>query len=277
MQPIDFNIISYYFVAVFSAILVCIGIYYTTKLRKTTIQKLEEENKIATETIIFLEKETLSKQKEERANERQRISEELHDGVLGKLFGTRMGLGFLDVSNENNKEKYQNLLNELQEIEKEIREVTHKLSTNLDSTSIGFSAIVDQLLKDKSTIGNFNYSLEIDTSIQWNTIHKVNKVNLYRILQEALQNIVKHAKATEVSVTITGDFNKLFAEIKDNGIGFTNHKNNKGIGVKNMKQRVKRSNGSFEIKSTPNKGTILTLNFPYSFEEQTKIQIQTLR
>lgn len=259
----DFSNFSYFLATIFSAVFVTIGFYLFTKYNKTTIQKLEESNQEAQSTIEQLEKEVLTKQEEEREKERQRISEELHDGVLGKLFGTRMGLGFLDLSNNQCKEKYQQFLNELQDVEKEIREVSHKLSANLDGSDIGFIGVIEQLLKDKSIINYFSYSLDVDKSINWKSINEVDRVNLYRILQEALQNIIKHAKAKNIEVTITKQDKTIRAAIKDDGIGFDSSKRKNGIGIKNIKSRVKRLKGAIQIHSKPNQGTALYIDFPY--------------
>lgn len=263
----DFSDFTYFFMTIFSAFILSVGVYLFIKYRKTTIQKLEENNQEAQSTIEQLEKEVLTKQEKEREEERQRISEELHDGALGKLFGTRMGLGFLDLSNTQSKEKYQSFLNELQEVEKEIREVSHKLSTNLDGSDIGFVGIVEQLLKDKSVLNKSNYTLDIDKSINWKSINEVHRVNLYRIIQEALQNIIKHAKAKNVRITITYNNNRINTEIKDDGVGFDTSKRKKGIGVNNIKSRVKRLKGSLLINSESNKGTSLNIEFPFRAKE----------
>lgn len=261
----------YYEVAfVFTSLAISLLIYFYTKYNKTTIQRLEEDNQKAQSTIKQLEKEVLTKQEKEREEERQRISEELHDSVLGKLFGTRMGLGFLDLSNDLSKEKYQKFLNELQEVEKEIREVSHRLSANLDGTDIGLDGIIEQLLKDKSVINNLSYSLDIDKSIEWLLINEVDHLNLYRIVQEALQNIIKHAKAKNIEVRITKQNQIIRVAIKDDGIGFNSFKSKNGIGIKNIKSRVKRLKGSMQIHSEPNRGTTLNIYFPY----MAKIMVQ---
>lgn len=259
----DIDIIGYYLMSFFTGISISIGVYFFTKRRKTKIQKLEVQNIEAGKVIDELEKEVLIKQEEQRAKVRQQISEELHDGILGKLFGTRMGLGFLNQPNDQNREKHQQFLNELQEIEKEIREVSHKLSTNLDGSDIDFSAIVEQLLKDKSIIGNFSYELTVDPEIQWPHINETNRVNLYRIIQEALQNIIKHANAKHVILIFKIQNNQIITSIKDDGVGFHVSKNKNGIGLHNINSRLKRIKGILEISSQPNKGTQLNLKFPY--------------
>lgn len=263
----DLNKTTYSLMTFLSAFTITIAIYFTTKYRKTTIQKLEKNNTEALNIIEKLELEVLTKQEKERARERQRISEELHDGILGKLFGTRLGLEFLDTSNKNDKKKYQVFLNELHQIETEIREVSHKLRGNLTGSDIDFITIIEQLLKDKSTVGNFNFNLEMDNLINWNSISKINRVNLYRIFQEALQNIIKHSKAKKVALIFLKKNNHIFIEIKDDGIGFNSLRIKNGIGITNIKSRVKRLKGTIDIDSKSNKGSILKIKIPYLMEE----------
>ncbi|WP_408044254.1 sensor histidine kinase [Tenacibaculum litopenaei] len=266
----DLSKTTYVFMTLFSAILVSLGVYFITKYKKTTIQKLEVNNKEAQNTIELLEKEVLIKQEEQRAEERQRISEELHDGVLGKLFGTRMGLGFLDLSKSESKEKYQSFLDELQEIEKEIREVSHKLNTNLNGLDIGFLQIVKQLFIDRSKLHGFSYSIHSDKSIDWNIVNEIDKVNLYRIIQESLQNTIKHARAKNVNLFLNRENKGVLIKIEDDGYGFDTSKSKKGIGLKNIQSRVKRLNGNFKISSELNKGTVLNIQIPIR-EKLTKV------
>ncbi|CAL2061764.1 tetratricopeptide repeat protein [Tenacibaculum sp. 190524A05c] len=196
-------------------------------------------------------------------NERDRIAQELHDGILGRLFGTRFGLGFLPVGGGNEEaEKYGQLLDELQDIEKEIREVSHKLSYTPSSSSENFNAVINELIKEKSTIADLNYKVDIAKEINWDIIQKDIKTDIYRILQEALQNIIKHAKANTVSVAIKESDNNLSLEIEDNGVGFDVSEQAEGIGFRNMEARVKKLQGIFGVQSSKGNGTNVLVQIP---------------
>ncbi|MGK0458097.1 MAG: hypothetical protein ACJAVE_001076, partial [Polaribacter sp.] len=114
------------------------------------VQKIKNENLLletaqqqSNEQVYLLTLNQQSKLEEEKIKERNRISEELHDGILGRLFGTRIGLGFIKVNTEEeNNKKYQLFLNELQNIEKEIRKVSHQLSDNFDGSDVNFKTII---------------------------------------------------------------------------------------------------------------------------------------
>ena len=227
--------------------------------------KLEAEQQKANEEVYVLTLQQQAKLEEERVNERNRISAELHDGVLGKLFGTRVNLGFLAMQMKpETQDKHQAFLDELQEIEKEIRDVSHRLSDNFDSSNINFTTILTQLLKDRSTIGNFSYQIDFDKTIPWSEISEITKANVYRIIQEALQNIIKHAKAKNITLDASFNKKKLIISLKDDGIGFNTEKKKKGIGIKNITARVQKLGGNLEFISKENQGTTLVIITPFN-------------
>ncbi|WP_176974416.1 tetratricopeptide repeat protein [Tenacibaculum sp. MAR_2010_89] len=243
-----------------------LSLLYFLRVQKVQNEKLsiEAEHQKANEEVYVLTLQQQAKLEEERIKERNRISEELHDGILGKLFGTRFGLGFLPIKGEEQTlEKHQNLLNELQDIEKEIRDVSHKLSDNFSNSDINFTSIIKQLLEDKGVIGNFTHNITFSPDIVWKDINEITKANIYRIIQEALQNIIKHAKAKKVILDFSLKNQDLVIKIQDNGVGFNSKKGKKGIGLKNIKTRIEKLKGSIEIKSEINVGTTLLINTPY--------------
>lgn len=192
--------------------------------------------------------------------ERDRISKELHDGVLSKLFGIRFNLGFFAIKGDLMElNKYQYYLNELQFIEKEIREVSHKLSYNVSQK---FDLLLNELLEEKSNIGGFKYKSRISSEVLWEEVDEKIKINIYRIFQELLHNIVKHSKANFVELLINLEDNSLIMKVRDNGIGIEKDKQEKGIGILNIKSRVKKINGSFQLESKDKKGVSIFIKIP---------------
>ena len=221
--------------------------------KQELIQQQEIEN-VRTNSQI----EILNAALEAKEVERKRISQELHDGVLGRLFGSRIGLGFLDIKTDNEvKEKYQFFLEELQNVEEEIRDVSHKLNRDFSDNKNGFVRFIESLLEEKSVIGNFKFELHNDSNILWENIDENIKINLYRITQEGLQNILKHSKATQVSLKFKKNKEYLNYQLKDNGVGFVFDEKKNGIGLKNIKSRVEKLKG--EVAVTSEKGTLLDI------------------
>ena len=208
-----------------------------------------------------------------REEERNRISQELHDGVLSRLFGTRVSLGFLELQeDEEIKKQHELLLKELQDIEKEIRDISHQLNDHIDISNTSFTMILKKLLESKSMLGNFQYKFQTEKHISWKNIDETIKVNLYRIIQEALQNIIKHAEASVVVLKISRAQKTLLIKIEDNGVGFDLKRENEGIGIKNIYSRAKTINGEIEIFSEPTKGTTITIKLPLVFAKEERLK-----
>ncbi|WP_223033645.1 tetratricopeptide repeat-containing sensor histidine kinase [Hanstruepera marina] len=247
-------------------IILILSLLYFIRLqkRKNNELRLEKEQQKANEEIFKLMLEQHVKLEEGRLKERYRISEELHDSILGKIFGTRMELGFLDIGgNEETKSKYELLVNGLQNIEGEIRDISHELKNENFLSKTDYISVITTLVKEKSLLGDFKYEINYHESMCWNEASAAIKLNCYRILQEALQNIVKYSNASLVKITLGFDNRILKLIIQDNGAGFNIKKSSKGIGIKNIQSRVKRLNGTFIIESKPNIGAILSIQIPY--------------
>jgi two-component system NarL family sensor kinase len=245
--------------------LLIVSLIYYIIIQKFTNEKLllETEQQKANEQVYVLTLKQKDKLEKEKRNERSRISQELHDGILGKLFGLRIGLGFLNIEgSEEMLGKHESFLNELQVIESEIRDVSHKLTFELDNSEVNFSYIIKELLEEKSLIGNFYFELNIEDNITWIEINKSININLYRVLQEALHNIVKYSRAKNVTLCFSIDTNNLIIHLNDDGVGFDISKTKSGIGIKNMKNRITNLKGSFNINSEINKGTTLSCIIP---------------
>ncbi len=196
-----------------------------------------------------------------KEEERTRISKELHDGILGKLFGIRLGLGFIDIKTNNEENNnYKDFLDQLQDVEKEIREVSHKLT--IDTEHKHFPDLITELVKSKSTIGSFNYKIDIISTIDWETISNELKTNLHRIIHEVLNNIIKHAKASEVILKINKNPDIIILNIKDNGIGFDKASVIDGIGIKNITSRINNLKGNLTINTLKGKGTNIIIKIP---------------
>jgi signal transduction histidine kinase len=245
--------------------LLLLAFAYIVRVQRARNKELifEREQQKSNEEIVTLMRKQQSKLEEGRLKERHRISEDLHDGVLSKIFGTRLGLGFLNVKgNDETIEKQKFYIDELQNIEKEIRTISHELKSEILASEENFSKIIKDLVSDKSKIGNFEYRFESDKNINWDNLDDAIKVNFYRIIQEALQNIIKYARASFVEIRIELRSENIILDIKDNGTGFNIARKRNGIGLKNMRSRAAKLNGFFQIESKPKKGTHIFVECP---------------
>ena len=154
-------------------------------------------------------------------------------------------------------------MEELQSIEKEIREVSHQLSSDISLSETSFLNAVNQLLKEKSKLGNFDFQLKMDDGFSWKDLDGILEMNLFRILQESLQNIIKHAKANLVFISFKVEDQQFYFIIKDDGVGFDTQQKSKGIGLKNIKSRVQEMKGFLQIESDKNEGTAIHIRIPF--------------
>lgn len=224
--------------------------------------KLSQQQQIANEEIYNLMLAQQDKMDEGRAHEKKRISEELHDGILGRLFGTRLSLDSLNSTNTDDAIKNRGTyINELKCIEQEIRKISHDLNTDFIANS-GFVDIVKALVENQTNAYQLSNTLEIDENIDWEELSNKDKIHLYRIVQESLQNVYKHANAKHVKIGFELKNDVLLVSINDDGSGFELTKAKKGIGIKNINSRVVALNGEVAYNSAKDEGTNIIIKVP---------------
>ncbi len=222
------------------------------------IKRLEQENiRIRLQQQQALLNAILEAQEEER----RRISESLHNGVGQILYATKLHLNrveqLLPVKKGALLEAVEKTETLLSEAIGETRKVSHEL--------------VPILLKDyglDKAIGDFCHRFS-GSGIAF-TCHGLTErlldyleTAIYRIAQELVNNLVRHAKATRARIEVTRDEHFIYIEAQDNGQGINPEQSGKGIGLKTIQDRVTLLSGQLEIDSTPGKGTLITITLPF--------------
>jgi signal transduction histidine kinase len=222
-----------------------------------------QEQQKSDESIYQLIHDQQIKIGEGRQSEKKRISIELHDGVMNRLASTRLNLFILNKKRDDETiQKCLTFIDDIQGIEKEIRQVAHDLSNDLFSGNLSFNLLLETLFSEHKSISKAEIQTHIDHTINWEIIDNVLKMNLYRIIQETLQNCYKYAHARHIFVTISKELDVLYLSIHDDGNGFDLKKAKKGIGLKNITQRVKFLNGKLNIHSKLGEGTMINITLP---------------
>ncbi|MEP1489070.1 MAG: tetratricopeptide repeat protein [Algibacter sp.] len=243
-------------------ITLCLLYFIRRQQDKNKTLLFEKEQQETNQEIYSLMLKQQTKLERVRMQERYRIGDGLHDGILSHLFGTRMGMGFLDLKGDKKTiEDYNIYLDKIQSIEKEVRDVSHQLKRNTALSKTNFESLINQYISQQSLIGGFSCNIT-NKAIPFDSIDDTIKVNFYRIIQESIQNIIKHAKAKHVTIQFYIETNRLNLVIEDDGIGFDVKASKKGIGLKNMTSRVLNLNGIFKIDSLPNKKTLIHIIIP---------------
>jgi signal transduction histidine kinase len=142
---------------------------------------------------------------------------------------------------------------------KEIRILSSKQVTPLKNIRLKelIQSLLDNLHANTNIRTEFNYNL-LNQSIEDDL-----RLNIYRIIQEQINNIIKHAKAHKVSIGVKGDNKIISIDIRDDGIGFNANKKRKGIGISNMINRVESFNGELHINSSPGTGCEIQIRIPF--------------
>jgi signal transduction histidine kinase len=195
--------------------------------------------------------------------ERKRIAQDLHDDISSKLNVVALNSHLLNSPNLT--------VNEVQEITQNIIELTGKA---LDSSrkiahgllppvleKFGLHAGVEELCLEFSTSKavNVNYSSRTAFNIAENGRH----LHVFRILQELMNNSLRHGKATKIAILFEEIENRKQCTYTDNGIGFVidSSDNMKGLGMKNIESRIAFLKGAMDVKSAPNEGVTIIFNF----------------
>lgn len=216
-------------------IVIMIRLFYKNILKKEqklNASKLEHQKELLKTTILTQEKE------------RNRIAQDIHDGLVSQLNVIRL----------SKKEDEKAINNKLKACIKTVRLISHDLMPPL----IEKTPLEDLLAKHlKSLEPNIKVMLHIVVS-KTNTIEANVKLQIFRIVQEVITNIIKHAKASEIRCLLRITNKAIALKIEDNGIGF-NTQDTAGLGLKNIIARTQLLNGVFKYKSIQNCKTTFLL------------------
>jgi signal transduction histidine kinase len=250
----------------FFSILTLLGLFvYVIKAQKAKHRELvfKQQQQKANEDIYNLMITQQNTIEINRIEEKKRVARELHDGVLGRMFGVRINLDSLNrITNDLAIDQRNSYLKELKNIEQDIREISHDLNREKSELINNFVAIVNDLFEEQKKTHKSKLVVAIDSAIKWEFISNSIKINLYRIVQEALQNINKYANADVIKIELKKEEDFLVLKIRDDGIGFNVKTAKKGIGLQNILFRANECEGTVDIDSQKNNGTIITLTVP---------------
>ncbi len=209
------------------------------------------------EEEIRMTKATIDAQERER----HQIGLELHDNVNQLLTACLLNLVMIkNVSKKKNDELVKSSEEYINTAIDEIRKISHRLAP-VSFNKISIKESFERLIAGMNFGNKFNIKTQFDDN--WETgINNDIQLNLYRILQEQLTNIVKYASATAIEISITHRKNYLRMRITDNGIGFDATRIYKGIGLSNMEKRMQLLSGIFTLKTSPGKGCEIVAAIP---------------
>lgn len=184
--------------------------------------------------------------------ERQRVSRDLHDDI-----GSR--LGNLRRMVETGSQPDERIIEQIEILSKDVRTISHRLSPpeRIAKNLVGMVEALAQEIQQTSgihfSVQAFDFPEELDPILV---------SDLYHIIQEAIQNIVRHAQASTADIQFFRHENELVLTVDDNGRGFSTGGKSDGIGLRNMQVRAANAGGMFEMTSEPGKGTHILISIP---------------
>jgi PAS domain S-box-containing protein len=228
------------------------------KYRMVIITDMTEKNRIEqqiTKAIIKTQE-----------NERYEIGAELHDNICQILASTHISLGVLSKSvSSNGIELFDRCREYISLATQEIRDLSHRLAPAFFNDSTLEQAF-EILLRNSNIENKYKVSLFFDPQIEKLNINRDLQLNIYRILQEQLRNILKYARCKTIKVDLIVNNNNLKMRVADDGVGFDVNVVRGGIGMSNMKRRTELFQGNFVIFSAPGNGCELVIEIPLKAE-----------
>ncbi len=230
--------------------------------------KFDRQQQESNQEIFDLMLSQKKKVEEGKQQEQKRISEELHDGILGQMNGIRMMLlGLNKKTDDAAVSQRLEVIGKLQDVQEEVRSISHELNYASYQKIHNFINSIQDLIRSIGDAAQMAYEFDYDEELDWDELNGDLKINIYRIVQESLQNCVKHARAKTLSLRFGAEEKLLKVEIIDDGAGFDMRKGKRGIGLKNITSRVHKLQGTWDIKSKIGAGTTVTVLVPFERQQ----------
>lgn len=235
-------------------VLVVIFLYSRSRVKQKEVlnrQKIKQQELISKAII------------EAEQKERERIARDLHDGIGQLLSAAKLNVSGLEhtaqFKNTDDTKALKNAIGLIDESVKEIRNISH----NMLPGSLIKGGLVQALEDFISKVNNNKFKIKLQVHDFNQRLEPASESVLYRIIQEIIGNIIKHAKATSVSVQIIKHENELVIMIEDDGVGFdVNKVQQNSMGLKNIESRVAYLKGKVNFDSSPGSGTTVVIEIP---------------
>ena len=224
------------------------------KLEQKELSFIAHVNNKTNEILFEKNKFDIISQAEE--GEKKKIARELHDGIGQNM--VLLNLLFQNMSvEEAQKEQHGEVGKIIQNCIKEIKEIAYTLLP--PELERGFLNAINRFANRINATGRLEFFIEVEKNVREEDLSHIDKFNLYRIVQEVINNALKHSRADHIFFKVHKNDKQIEIEIKDDGIGFDEMKIEEGLGIQNVKHRMRISKLKGLIESEPGKGTKIKL------------------
>jgi signal transduction histidine kinase len=239
---------------------------FTNSRRKQRIAEQQSEIEIQKTEKVLKEQEltTIDAMISGQEKERQRLASDLHDSVGATLAAAKLQFDHLSKNRDKPKEMeplYDKTAQLLEDAYTEVRSLAHAKNSGVIAKN-GLLPAVQQLARNAS--GTSTLTIEVEDFGLDERIENGLEISIFRMIQELVTNMIKHAEATSASISITQHEESLNIIIEDNGKGFDPKKviTKDGMGLSSIERRIEHLEGSFEVDSTIGKGTTIIIDIP---------------
>jgi signal transduction histidine kinase len=223
------------------------------QLIKTHFQRKLQKQRITIERELAIEQE------------RTRLARELHDGLGSMLSGIKHSFSAIKKTldlNEKQEINFDENIDKLNETVREIRTISHSMASGTLLQS-GLEDSLRDYCRFLNSPGGIKISFEA-LLMEKKKFNEDQAFHIFRIVQELLQNIIKHSAAAHAIVQLSYNANRLYITVEDDGKGFEIKEgiSNNGLGLKNIQSRIKILNGKMDVRTSSGKGTSVLIEIP---------------
>jgi signal transduction histidine kinase len=205
---------------------------------------------------IRLKQQSLNSIIQAQESERQRIAKDLHDSIVQQLGSLKMRLSST-FQNQAISDEFSIEL--LEKTTTELRELSHRMMPK-SLEELGLIAAVEDTLSISFDLTDIKYTF--DNFGITNRLPQRLEITIFRVLQELINNIIKHSQATEVSIQLIKNQSHTILIVEDNGVGFSHNSKKDGIGLLNINSRLDSVDGSVNYGPSVQSGTLVTIRIP---------------
>jgi signal transduction histidine kinase len=240
------------------------------KTTKQLSHQLQNEQQIAFEQKLMLTKMKLNQQLIEatingQEKEKKQMGMELHDHINQILASTKL---YIEMATTDEKMRHHLLLKSSDQLSyaiSEIRNLSKSMVLHTEATG-GIRQQMYEMIANIELTTSMNITMKIPECLL-NMLNAKKQVAIYRIVEEQLNNIIKHANASHVYIDMIQQGNDLHLNIEDNGKGFDPAAKGRGIGLSNMQSRTEMLHGQMDVISSAGNGCKIKITFPETYEE----------
>jgi signal transduction histidine kinase len=244
-------------------LLLGLGVALTVVFRLRVLERRSVEQRLIAEQAEREMRELSQRLVATQEEERRHLSRELHDHVGQVLTALRMELGRIERGRAPQDNRLGAAVAEAKQLVDKMFRTVRDLALGLRPSMLddfGLRAALEWHVRDVSRRCGVEVELSIDGEVD--TLPDRLQTCVYRAVQEALTNCVRHAKAQTIAVKMTAGPAALDISVSDNGIGFDAGQQRNGLGLRGIEERVREAGGALTINSAPGRGTTLTMQLP---------------